>query len=138
MNPLRSIVGVLAALGLFRLIVAVLETSLVGAAANAPVTNEAEYFAVRNQPGLLAAAVGYNGLAAFLAGYVAAKVAGTREMTHAAVAAAVQTVALTWGFTAGEYAAWTPVWLRVTLIVLIGPAMLGGAAIRARAATINP
>ena len=53
-------------MGLFRLVVAVLETVLVGAAANGPIASEAEYFAVRNQPAILAAALAYGGLAARL------------------------------------------------------------------------
>jgi hypothetical protein len=128
------VLAVLVGLGLFRLVVAVLETTLVGAAASEPVTNEAEFFAVRNQPAILAASLGYNAVAALLAGYVTAKVAGAQEMMHAGVAAAVQTVAHIWGFTAGEYAAFTPAWTRVVLVLLTGPAMLAGAAIRARAA----
>lgn len=94
MNPLRSLLALLVGLGLFRLIVAVLETTLVGAAADGPVTTEAEYLAVRNQPGMLAAALGYNSVAAFLAGYVTAKIAGAQEMRNTGVGAAVQTVAL--------------------------------------------
>lgn len=138
MNPLRSVFALLVGLGLFRLVVAVLETTLVGAVAGTPVTNEAEYFAVRNQPGLLAAALGYNAVAAILAGYVTAKIAGTQELMHAGVAAAVQTAALIWGFTAGEFASYTPVWTRVALVLLTGPAMVAGAAIRARAVRLKP
>lgn len=58
---------------------------------------------------MLAAALGYNAAAAFLAGYALTKVAVTRDVMLAGVGAAVQTAALVWGFTAGEYAAYTPV-----------------------------
>ena len=137
MNLLRSVLALLVGLGLFRLVVALLETVLVGASAGGAVTNEAEYFAVRNRPGMLAAALGYNMMAAFLAGYVTAKIAGAQEMMHAGVAAAVQTAALIWGFTAGEYASSTPVWTRIALVSLTGPAMMAGALIRARAAEVR-
>ncbi len=83
---------------------------------------------------MLAAALGYNAAAAFLAGYVMTKVAGTRDVMLAGVGAAVQTAALIWAFTAGEYAAYTPVWTRIALVVLVGPAIVAGAAVRARAA----
>ena len=83
---------------------------------------------------MLAAALGYNAAAAFLAGYVMTKVAGTRDVMLAGVGAAVQTAALIWAFTAGEYAAYTPVWTRIALVVLIGPAIVAGAAVRVRAA----
>lgn len=89
MNPVRSLLALLVGIGLFRLVVAVLETVLVGAAANGPLANEAEYFAVRNQPAMLAAALGYNAAAAFLAGWVLTKVAGTRDVMLAGVGAAV-------------------------------------------------
>ncbi len=41
---------------------------------------------------------------------------------------------LIWSFTVGEYAAYTPVWTRIALVALTGPAMVAGAAVRARAA----
>jgi hypothetical protein len=93
----------------------------------------AAYFAVRNRPVILAAKLLYNTLAAILAGYMTAKIAGLRELLHAAVVAIVQTMALVWGFTAGEYASFTPVWMRVALVLTTGPAMMLGASIRARA-----
>ena len=55
-------------MGMFRLVVALLETVLVGAAANGPLASEAEYFVVHNQLAILAAALGYNTTAASLAG----------------------------------------------------------------------
>jgi hypothetical protein len=134
MNPVRSLLGLLIGIGLYRLVTAVLETVLVGAAANGPVASEAAYFAVRNQPAMLAAALGYNAAAAFLAGYVMTKVSGARDVMLGGVGAAVQTAALIWGFTAGEYAAYTPVWTRIALVMIVGPAMVAGAAVRARAA----
>lgn len=137
MNPVRSLLALLIGMGLFRLVVAVLETVLVGAAANGPVTNEAEYFVVRNQPAMLGAALTYHVAAAVLAGYVMAKITGTHEVVLAGVGAAIQTAALIWAFTAGEYAASTPAWTRIVLVVVTGPAMVAGAALRARAATLR-
>jgi hypothetical protein len=137
MNPLRSFLAVLVGMGFFRLTVAVLETALVGAVATAPVTNDAEYFAVRNQGAMLWAALGYNVLAALLAGYVTAKVASHEELLHAGVAAAVQTAALAWEYTIGDYAGFTPAWTRVALVLLVGPAMIAGASVRARAARLE-
>ena len=134
MSPVKSLLALLVGMGLFRLVVAILETVLVGAAANGPLASEAEYFAVRNQPAILAAALGYNSAAAFLAGYVMTKIAGTRDVMLGGIGAAVQTAALVWSFTAGEYAPYTPVWTRIALVMLTGPAMVAGAAVRARAA----
>ncbi len=83
---------------------------------------------------MLAAALVYHPAAAFLAGYVMTKVAGARDVMLAGVGATVQTAALIWAFTAGEYAAYTPVWRRIALVALIGPAIIAGVAVRARAA----
>ncbi len=134
MNIIRSAVAVLAGLGLISLVVEPLEFTLVNAVSGGEVSDMAGYFAIRNQPGILAAKLVYNTLAAILGGYLTAKVARTNEMRHAAVAAAAQTLSFIWGFTAGEYAAFTPVWMRVALVVLSGPAILLGASIRASAA----
>jgi hypothetical protein len=138
MNPVRSLLALLVGMGLFRLVVAVLETVLVGAAANGPVATEAAYFAVRNRPAMLGAALGYNSVAAFLAGYVMAKIAGAHDIMLAGVGAAIQTVVLIWAFTAGDYAAYTPSWTRIALVLMTGPAMVAGAAVRAKAATALP
>ena len=93
-----------------------------------------QYLALGNQPGMLAAKLVYYPMAGVLGGYVTARVAMKHEMHHAAVAAAAQTVALIWGFSRGEFASSTPIVIRVALIVLTGPAMMVGAAVRARAA----
>lgn len=134
MNPIRSIIAVLGGIGLVSVVVEVLEFTLVNAVAGGTVADMAGYFAVRNRPAMLGAKLVYNSLAALLGGYMTAKVAGTREILHAGAAALLQTAALIWGFTAGEYAGFTPVWMRAALLLLTGPAMIAGAAIRARAA----
>jgi hypothetical protein len=130
---IRSIIAVLGGIGLFALVTETLEFALVTAAAGGSISDMPEYFAVRNRPVILAAKLLYNTMAAILAGYITAKVAGRRERFHAAVVAIVQTIALVWGFTAGEYASFTPAWMRVALVLTTGPAMMLGAAIRARA-----
>ena len=131
-KPIRSIIAVLGGIGLFALVTETLEFTLVSAAAGGSISDMAA-FAVRNRPVILAAKLLYNTLAAILAGYMTAKIAGLRELLHAAVVAIVQTMALVWGFTVGEYASFTPVWMRVALVLTTGPAMMLGASIRARA-----
>jgi len=133
-GSIRSIIAVLGGMGLFALVTETLEFTLVTAAAGGSISDMAAYFSVRNRPVILAAKVLYNTLAAILAGYMTAKIAGRRELLHAAVVAVVQTIALVWGFTAGEeYTSFTPVWMRVALVLTTGPAMVLGASIRARA-----
>lgn len=134
MSPIRSLLAVLGGIALVSLLVEPLEFTLVGAVAGGAVTDIDAYFAVRNRPWMLAAKLVYNTAAALLGGYMVAKIAGHAEMAHTGLAAAVQTAALIWGATASEYAPYTPAWMWVMLILLTGPAMLAGGAIRARAA----
>jgi hypothetical protein len=133
-NPLRSVGSVLGGLGVISLVVQVLEFSLVMAISGGQVTDMAQYLAVNSQITMLLAKLVYYPFAGVLGGYVVARVATIDEMRHAAVAAAAQTVGLIWGFTAGEFASATPVWVRIALVILMGPAMMVGAAVRARAA----
>jgi hypothetical protein len=135
-NPLRSALAVIAGVAIISLVVQSLEFTLVNAAAGEPVRDMAGYFTVANRPSMLAAKLAYQTLAAILGGYMTAKIAGSDRMTHGALAAAVQTTALVWGFTAGEYASFTPVWMRIALVGVTGPAMLAGAWVRAQAAGI--
>jgi hypothetical protein len=136
-NPIRSIVAVLAGMGFVSILVEVLEFTLVNAVAGGSITDLAGYFAVRNRPGMLGAQLGYNAVAALLGGYLTARVAGGRELLHAGISGGLKTTALAWGFVAGEYAELTPVWMRIALILMTGPAMLAGASIRARAVRSN-
>ena len=137
MNPLRSVVAVLGGIAVVSLVVEPLEFTLVNAVADAPIEDAAGYFAVRNLPGILAAKLVYNSLAAMLGGYMAAKIARRAEIAHGAAAAVLQTAALIWGMTASEFADQTPMWMWVALVVLTGPAMVAGATIRARAGATN-
>lgn len=134
MNFIRSLVAILGGIGLISIVAELLEFTLVAAAAGGPLTDLDAYFAIRNRPSILGAKLVYNTVAAILGGYVTARIAGRHEMEHARIAALVQTAALIYGFTAGEYASFTPPWMRLALIMLTAPAMLAGAMIRARAA----
>ena len=134
MEIIRSVIAVLGGIGLISIVVEVLEFTLVNAVAGGTITDIQGYFAVRNQPAILIAKLGYNSVGAILGGYLTARVAGRQEMRHAWAAAFVQTATLVWGFTASEWAEFTPVWMRIALVLLTGPAMLVGASIRAGAA----
>jgi hypothetical protein len=134
-NPIRSVIAVMGGIAVISLVVEALEFTLVTAVSGGSIADMSGYFAVRNRPTILTAKVAYNTLAAVLGGYVTAKIAGTHELIHSGVAALIQTGALIWGFTAGEYASFTPAWMRIALVVLTGPAMMAGGMIRARAQT---
>lgn len=129
----RSLTAVLAGIVVAAVLPEVLETTLVRAAADGPLPDLSAYFAVRNQPALLAARVATGALTAVLAGYFVARLAGSLELGHAALAALVHTASLAWGYTAGEYASATPVWARAALVAGAMPAMIAGAWVRRRA-----
>ena len=111
----------------------VLETVLVRATVDTPPIDIATYFAARNRPVILGAKIAYNTLTALWAGYIVAKMAGEREMYYGTMAGFVATARLVWLFLAGEYAAFTPAWMRAFLVLTTGPLMAAGAAIRGRA-----
>jgi len=73
-----------------------------------------------------------NVVAAAVAGYIGARIAGTQEITVVGVAAAVETCMLAYGWAAGAYDA-LPIWMRVLLVVTTGPGMVTGAWIRMQA-----
>ena len=130
---MRGIIGVMGGLVLYMVISEVLETALVAATTTVRPTDIASYYAARNRPSILGAKLAYNTLTAVWSGYMTAKVAGEREMYYGRMAAFVQTAELAWRFLAGEYAGFTPAWMRAFLVLATGPAMLAGAAVRARA-----
>jgi len=131
-NPVRSILAVLAGFVVLSFVAQVMELALAGTVSGGDVAGYEEYFAVMNRPAMQAARLGAYVVAAVLGGYVAARVAGLAEMPHALAAAALQVLTLLGGMT-GEYGAFTPRWLWAALIVGTVPAMLLGAAVRARA-----
>ena len=135
MNVVRSLLAILGGIGVVSLVTQLLEFTLVGAAAGGQLTDMAHYFEIRNRPSILAAGLVYNTVAAVLGGYMTAKIAGQHEMAHVRIAALVMTAGLIYGFTAGEFARYTPVWMRIALIMLTAPAMLAGGMVRARATT---
>ena len=130
---MRGVIGVMGGLVVYMVISEVLETALVAATTDVRPTDIASYYASRNRPAILGAKLAYNTLTALLSGYMTAKVAGEREMYYGKMAAFVQTVELAWRFLAGEYAGFTPAWMRAFLVLTTGPAMLAGASLRGRA-----
>jgi uncharacterized membrane protein YeaQ/YmgE (transglycosylase-associated protein family) len=131
-NAVRVIIAVLGALVLFSVLSQVLEASLVRAVGGVSVTSLDSYFAVLTRPPMLAAKAAINVIVGLLTGYLAGKIAGTREVTFAGIAAAAESCSLAWGFMTGEYVV-LPLWTRILLLVTTGPAMLAGAWIRMQA-----
>jgi hypothetical protein len=106
--------------------------TLVYAIAGAPITSIEQFFAIRNRPGILVAELVFTALVGVLAGYVTAKIATADQIKFAAGAAALQTIIFIYGFATAD--PFTPLWMRIALVLLIGPAILFGASVRIRAA----
>lgn len=136
-NPMRSLIGVLGGLLMLFVIGQILELVIVRGAAGASLDNIEQYLAVRSRTGVLIGLLIAQAVAALLAGYMTAKVAGAAELTHAAIAVAIQTALLVWGFTVGENAGLTPVWMRISTVAVTAPAMFMGASVRAKARVLQ-
>jgi hypothetical protein len=132
MNPLRSVVAVLAGMMLLNFIDLTLERIMVNAVADVVPADAAAYVAIRNQPLILAATLVTHALAATLVGYVVAKIAGAHEIRHAVAAAVAVTVTFAMAF-ASENPMLPPTWVRAVILIVTPPALLGGAAVRAQA-----
>jgi hypothetical protein len=134
---LRGIIGVMGGLVMYMVVAEVLETALVASRTEIRPTDIASYYLARNTPMVLGAKLVYNTLTAIWAGNMTARLAGERERHYGAMAAVVQTAELAWRFLAGEYATFTPAWMRAFLVLTTGPAMLIGASIRGRARSVE-
>jgi hypothetical protein len=129
----RGIIGVVGGVVLYLVVSELLETVLVAATSAERPTDIASFYAARNAPRILAAKVLYNSLTAVWAGYMAARLAGERERAYGRLAALAQTAELAYRFGLGDYASFTPLWMRAFLVLTTGPAMLAGAGVRATA-----
>jgi hypothetical protein len=124
-----AVVGVVS----YRIITVLLEMMLVGSNSETPPQDYAAHYAVLSRPGVAAAKLVIDSLVAVWAGYMAAKVAGERELTYGLLAAILVTVQLAWQHLASDFAGATPWWMRAGLLLVTPPAMLAGAWVRGRA-----
>ena len=114
-----------------------LERVLVTALADTPPADEASYLAVRNRPAVLVLTLISHALAATLAGYILAKIAGAWEVRHAIAAAALLVVVYVFAFMSDNVLL-PPVWVRAVMLIVTPPALIAGASIRAQARSIQP
>jgi hypothetical protein len=124
-----AVVGVVC----YRVVTWFLEMMLVGTNSETPPADYAAHYAVLSRPGVAAAKLAVDALVAVWAGYMAAKVAGERELTYGVLAALAVTTELAWQHLASEFAGATPWWMRTGLLLITAPAMLAGAWVRGRA-----
>jgi hypothetical protein len=127
------VVGILLAYGLPW----VLERVLVESTAGRNLYTAGDYYMVRNTAGIIAARLVMALFLSVLAGHIAARVAKEDMVRTVAISASALTLMLVSEFTIGEFAWGTPVWMRVALVVITGPAMVLGAFARAAAAELH-
>lgn len=135
-HPLRSVAAVLGGVLLLGFMDRILEGTLVNALADATPTDDASYLAVRNRPMVLAVTLITHTLASLLAGYIIGRIAGMQETRHAIAAGAVLMAAYIWAFLS-DNPMLPPVWVRVAMLLVTVPALVGGATIRAQARTAH-
>jgi hypothetical protein len=130
---LAIIVGILLAYGLPWVLERVLVESMAGRA----LYTAGDYYAVRNTAGIIAARLVMAVFVSVLAGHVAARVAREDAVRTVAISAAALSMMLIWEFTGGAFAWGTPIWMRVVLVAVTGPAMVLGAYVRAAVAELR-
>jgi hypothetical protein len=135
---IRSVIAVLGAIVIIFFLSDVLEVPTVALLAPSRPANMDEYMAARVEPSVVAGRAAIGLVTGLLAGYLVAKIAGRSEMRHALVAAALQTLFMLRGFALDPSAASLPAWTRAVLVMVTALGMIGGAAVRARAARFSP
>ena len=133
----RSVIAVLGGIVVISFLTQLLEVPLVNVFASEPIVDMNGYLAARNKPIIHAGLLMIAALTGLLSGYLVAKIAGEYEVRHAAVTAAVQTALLIRGFADPVATATLPAWVKVSLVLVTVPAMVLGAVVRARAASLN-
>ena len=127
------VVGILLAYGLPW----VLERVLVESTAGRNLYTAGDYYMVRNTAGIMAARLIMGFFVSVLAGHTAARIAKDDMVRTVAISASALTVMLISEFTVGEFAWGTPIWMRVALVVITGPAMVLGAYARSAVAQLR-
>ena len=136
MNLVRGFVAVAVGLAITLICVQVLDSTLATALAGHPLRSLDEYALVLNTPPMLLVRFLFTTFVSILGGYVCAKIAAHDELRYATIAAIFRATMLIWAMAAGYLPA-TPTWMFVPLLAVSTAGMLGGAAVRAAAASIR-
>ena len=131
-RAIRTFIAIIVGMFLISALVEGLEFGLVTAINGAPTTEPEAYYAIRNRIWFLAIKLVYNTAAAVAGGFVAALIAGYRQLGHGIALAVIQTLAFAWALTQPEVSRWTPGWMWAGLMLLSFGGILFGARIQAR------
>jgi hypothetical protein len=135
-NLVRGFVAVAVGLAITLVFVQMLESMLAVILAGHPLASLDEYVPLMVTPPILLARSLFTIFIAILGGYVCAKIAGHDELRYTAIAVIFRAMMLIWAFATGLVPA-TPIWMFVPLLAISSAGMMGGAAIRAAAASIR-
>lgn len=135
-HPVRSVTAVLGGIVLLGFIDQTLTTTLVAAMGGGGPVDEAAFLAIRNRPLVLVVTIVTHTLAATLTGYILGRIAGTHEVRHAIAASAVVAIIYGSGFFSSNPLL-PPMWVRVAMLLVTPPALIGGAYIRGEARLIR-
>lgn len=134
----NSVIAVLGGMVLMFFLTELIEPPTVSLLApQRPATMDA-YMAARNEPTAIPGRAAVYAFVGLLAGFMVARLAGEHHLAHAAAAVALQAMMMLRSFAADPAPNPLPLWGRGVLIAAAGAGMLAGAAIRARAARLNP
>lgn len=136
MNLIRGFVAVAVGLAITLVFVQMLEAMLAVALAGHPLASVDEYAPILTTTPILVARFLFTTFVAILGGYVCAKIAAHDELRYATIAVIFRAMMLIWAFVTGLLPA-TPIWMFVPLLAVSSAGMMGGAAVRAAAASIR-
>lgn len=123
----QSILAVFIGLMVISLVTEVIEFSVITALHGSVTTDSNIYFEIRNRLPVILLKFVYNGVAAFLGGYVTAWIADRRQIGHGIALASIQAISLIWGMSSSSFSHSTPPWVWMMLILLMPPAIVIGA-----------
>ena len=116
-NVLRFILGVILGLAVISIIAESVEFGLVTLVNGGITTDMDVYFDIRNQLWFLILKFIYNGMGAFVGGWLAKTIASLWKVACVITLAVIQTVSLIWGMTLSEFTGTTPAWAWILLII---------------------
>jgi len=131
LTALRLVLAVLIGLALLSFIAESIEVALVSFM-NGGMPEPDDYFDARNQPVILGLKFVYNGIAAVIAGFVAAWIALRHELRAGLALAIIQTALFVWGMTTSEFAGSLAAWVWVPVAVIMAAGITLGAWIKSK------
>ncbi|HNB87224.1 MAG TPA: hypothetical protein PLL38_11320 [Anaerolineales bacterium] len=114
---LRFVLGLVLGLIIISLLSESIEFGLVTLINDGATYDMDAYFSIRNQIWFLIIKIIYNGIGAFIGGWLAKTIASRWKIACVITLAAIQTISFIWGMTLSEFAGTTPTWAWILLAI---------------------